>query len=438
MPQENITDQRDLYAFPDQLRIGLHIYLDLPWFLHPFTLNSFKISSDDQIRELRALNVPHFRYDPDLSDTRPDGPEPDPQFGVGSAAAVNAPESRDQFDPAMTEKDARVRQLREHRLAMARTEKAFMKAAAIMHRLNKNLLTRSTETLEEMGGLVDQMVTQFLEHAEVTLQVIGDKCGGEEAYYHCLNVSILCMMLAKGLNFTHDQARLLGAGALLHDIGLMDIPTGILRKPPEEYTKPERELRAMHVDYGVRTGRQVQVHPEVLSIIAQHHELADGSGYPGGLTLEHITPLARIVSLVNFYDNLCNPISLQQAMTPHEALSFIFSRRRTRFDARVLQLMIRSLGVYPPGSIVNLSNEALAVVVSVNPKKSLRPWVLLYDAAVPRDEAIMLNLDTEPDVSIVKAIRPALLAPAVYAYLSPRKRITYFFDTEPAGVREWI
>jgi putative nucleotidyltransferase with HDIG domain len=438
MPQENIADRRDLYAFPDQLRIGLHICLDLPWFLHPFTLNSFKISSDEQIRELRALNLPHFRYDPELSDTQPDRTESKPQIGADAAEAVITPESRNQSDPAMPEKNARVRQLREHRLAMARTERAFVKAAAIMHRLNKYLLTSPAETLEEMGGLLDQMATQFLDHADVTLQVMGDACGGEEVYYHGLNVSILCMMLAKGLNFTHEQARLLGAGALLHDIGLMNIPAGILRKPTEEYTKPERELRAMHVEYGVRIGRQVQVQTEVLSIIAQHHELADGSGYPGGLTLEQISPLARVVSLVNFYDNLCNPISLPQAISPHEALSFIFSRRRTRFDARVLQLMIRSLGVYPPGSIVKLSNEAVAMVVSVNPKKSLRPWVLLYDAAVPREEAIMLNLDAEPDVSIAKAIRPALLAPAVYAYLSPRKRITYFFDAESAGNREWI
>jgi hypothetical protein len=116
-------------------------------------------------------------------------------------------------------------------------------------------------------------------------------------------------------------------------------------------------------------------------------------------------------------------------MTPHEALSFIFARRRDKFDATVLQLMIRCLGVYPPGSIVKLSNDAIAMVVSVNPQKALRPWVLLYEAGVSKHEAIMLDLDQEPDVSIAKSLRPALLPPAVYAYLSPRKRITYFFDS---------
>jgi hypothetical protein len=115
-------------------------------------------------------------------------------------------------------------------------------------------------------------------------------------------------------------------------------------------------------------------------------------------------------------------------MTPHQALSFMFAQRRNKFDAKALQLMIRSLGVYPPGSIVHLSNEALALVTSVNPKKPLRPWVMLYDPNVPKEEAIMLNLEQEVDINITKSITPAMLPPKVAAYLNPRKRVTYFFD----------
>jgi hypothetical protein len=85
---------------------------------------------------------------------------------------------------------------------------------------------------------------------------------------------------------------------------------------------------------------------------------------------------------------------------------------------------------------VQLSNGSFAVVTSVNPKKPLRPWVLVYDESVPKEEAIMLNLETEPDLQILKSIRPALLSPKVAAYLNPRKRVTYFFDggsTAPTG-----
>ncbi len=413
----------------DQLRVGLYIYIDLPWFRHPFTLNSFKISSADQLRSLRALGLTQFRYDPERSDSpafvdvEPDTPE------AQNVHAVEA-ELMPSLDPAMLEKNARIVQLEERKKAVALMEKAFLQAATVMRNITKNLMSRPKETLAEMEKLIDQMVSVFLDSPALTLQVMGEKCGGEDAYYHGLNVSILSMLLAKELNFSREQARLLAAGAMLHDIGLLEIPDRVLRKSPTEYSRPERELRAMHVEYSVNIGRQLGLPSGVLLILAQHHEYVDGSGYPGALKADKMSPLTQLVSLVNYYDNLCNPLDFNEAMTPHEALSHMFAHQRTKFDGKMLQLMIRSLGVYPPGSIVKLSNEAIAMVVSINPQKALRPWVLLYDPAVPKEEAIMLNLEDMPELSISKAIRPALLPPRVYAYLSPRKRVTYFFDSD--------
>lgn len=414
------------YATPDRLRIGLYIHIDLPWFLHPFTLSSFKISSEQQVSELRALKLSRYRYDPQLSEN---ASVDDPAIKTNGNDEPAAPaEQSGAAEPFATETNPRVVQLREHRKAVLRTEKSFVKALGVMRRLDKSLLSSPAATLEEMGGLVAQMVSVFILQPDVTLQVMGENCGGEEAYHHSLNVSILCMMLVKGLKLTGEQAGVLGIGALLHDLGLIEIPDRIAKQCPDEQTRPERELRARHVEFGVKIGRRLGLAPEVLSIIEQHHELADGSGYPRGLELERITPLARIVALVNFYENLCNPIDFSLAMTPHEALSFIFARRKSQFDAQILQLMIRSLGVYPPGSIVRLSNASIAMVLSVNPQKALRPWVLLYDARVPKDHAAMLNLETDDAVNISAPIRPAMLPAHIYAYLSPRKRITYFFD----------
>jgi putative nucleotidyltransferase with HDIG domain len=154
--------------------------------------------------------------------------------------------------------------------------------------------------------LVNQMVTAFLDQPEVALHVMGEHAGGEETYFHGLNTSILSMMLAKELGFARAHCQILGVGALLHDIGLNDIPDRVAR-PRHELTAPERNLRQLHCDYGVRLGKQIGLPEPVLRIIAQHHELADGSGYPNKLKGDQIDPLARIVSLVNYYDNLCNP-----------------------------------------------------------------------------------------------------------------------------------
>jgi len=417
------------YVAPEHLRIGLYVHIDLPWFRHPFTLNNFKIKSEEQIRELRALKQFRFRFDPQRSDPEsvPEALAPAPDSVHPETEEVIAPD-----DPQLAEKQARQQQVKEFRQRVDHVEKAFVKAAAVMRNINRNLTSRPKETLEEVEGMVGLMVSAFLEHPEVALHVMGEKCGGEEVYYHSLNVTILSMMLAKALELPAEQGQALGIGALMHDIGLMEIPDKVLKKRPEEYTRAERELRAMHVEHGVRLAKKIGLPGEVLALIAQHHEMADGTGYPQGINLDKMTPLARVVALVNFYDNLCNPLDIAQAMTPHEALSFMFAQRRGKFDPRMLQMMIRCLGVYPPGSVVKLSDEGLALVVSVNPQKPLRPWIMIYDPKVPKEEAVVIDLEQRPELQIVKALRPALLPAPVSAYLNPRKRVTYFFDGKAA------
>lgn len=411
-----------------QLRPGLYVILDLPWFKHNFTLNSFKIRGDQHVRELRDLRLATYHIDPTRSDpaavaslTSTPTPVPDKSEPTAQIAAPEATPA----DRALASRRASIAQRHQH---IANVERAFTKATATMKSLNRNLLATPKETLKEMGELVGQMIEAFLDHPEATLHVMGDKVGGEEVYFHSLNVTILAMMLAKDLGFDASTARDLGIGAMVHDIGLMDVPDKVLMTDPDDYNNAQRGLRQMHVAYGATIGTKLGLSPGAMAIVSQHHEFIDGSGYPSRLQGAQMTEAARLVSLVNYYDNLCNPVNIKKAMTPHQALSFIFAQRRTKFDAKALQLMIRSLGVYPPGSIVHLSNDMLATVTAVNPKKPLRPWVLVYDEKVPKEDALILNLEEATDISISKSIPPGLLPPKALAYLNPRKRVTYFFD----------
>lgn len=420
------------FVDPGQLRAGLFVILDLPWFKHNFTLNQFKIRSDQQVRELRELRLPRYRIDRARSDK-------EALQGI-VVANTSAPAPAAEPTPAPIAESAQDTELRMRRASIAQrqqtianVERAFSKAAATMKNLNRNLLAKPRETMEDMGSLVGQMIDAFLICPEATLHVMGDKVGGEEVYFHSLNVTILAMMLAKDLGFDPDTAKDLGLGAMLHDIGLMDIPDKVLTKDPDDYNNAERGLRQMHVEYGSTIGTKLGLTPAVMAILDQHHEYTDGSGYPRRLQGPQMTEAARLVALVNYYDNLCNPVNTKKAMTPHQALSFIFAQRKTKFDAKALQLMIRSLGVYPPGSIVHLSNDMLATVTAVNPKKPLRPWILVYDENVPKDEAVMINLEEVGDINISKSIPPGLLPPKALAYLNPRKRVTYFFDGNDAA-----
>jgi hypothetical protein len=107
----------------------------------------------------------------------------------------------------------------------------------------------------------------------------------------------------------------------------------------------------------------------------------------------------------------------------------MFAVKRNKFDAVALQAFIHCLGVYPPGSIVQLSNEMLGLVISVNPASPLKPNVLVYDPGIPKDEAVIVSLERENDLSISKCLRPGELQNEVYQYLNPRKQVTYYYDS---------
>ena len=106
----------------------------------------------------------------------------------------------------------------------------------------------------------------------------------------------------------------------------------------------------------------------------------------------------------------------------------MFAKWRNRFDSKLLQVFVRCLGVYPPGTIVQLSNGVIGMVATINTARPMKPMIVAYDASIPKEEAILVDMDGEADVSIAKAIRPVQLPREIYNYLSPRKQISYYFD----------
>jgi hypothetical protein len=154
---------------------------------------------------------------------------------------------------------------------------------------------------------------------------------------------------------------------------------------------------------------------------------------PGGPVAD-ATPVvaARILAVVNRYDNLCTPEAIGvEPLMPAEALARMFRIEGAQHDPALLGALIKLLGVYPPGTVVQLNDTSLALVVAPGPE-SLRPQVLVYTPEIPKDEAPTIELHTEPDLKIIEAIKPATLPPDVLAWLNPQQRLSYFFSVENA------
>lgn len=217
------------------------------------------------------------------------------------------------------------------------------------------------------------------------------------------------------------------AGALFHDLGKSKIPNQILNNRPQVSTA-ENKYYKMYVRYAQEKINNIQNFPkEVAEIISQHHEFLDGSGYPKKLKGDEISLLTQIVTIANEYDNMCNPTDKHPARSPYHALSFLYKNRETQLNKQVLGLLIKELGIYPPGSIVQLSNDQFALVMSVSKKKILQPNVMLYDPAIPKNDAVIISL-SEKDLKIKKVIIVSKLPDNIREYLNPRTRVNYYFE----------
>lgn len=412
----------------DRLRPGVYVHVELKWLDHPFPFNSFKIRDQKQLDILLSLGLQEVIYVPEKSDVEPLPPDNPP------AQMILLPAITEENLLVLAEKKNRIDRVSKEREAIQRCEKKFVGVICAVKEIMRNLLSRPEESVQEANVLINGMVESMLVDRNIVLHLMNDKIVGEDVYYHSLNVAVLAMMLGRESGLAPDEIGLLGIGGLFHDIGKSRIPDMVLLKTGP-LNHAERALYRLHCEMGVEIAQQLGLAPEAIAIIAQHHETLDGKGYPQGLLGDKITRLSRIVAIVNAYDNYCNRINPQDSLTPHEALANMFSREREYYDNDLLKLFIKCMGIYPPGSIVQLSNEAIGMVVSINAGNALRPSVLIYDSSIPKEEAVIYDLTDDPDIKIVECMRPDLLLREVYDYLSPRKRMTYYFNGQASTAK---
>jgi len=408
------------------LRIGLYIKLAGSWFSHPFSANTFKITSAKELAILRSLKNVKILYDPDLSD-------PDPHQHLAPEEA-GAQVTQDQPSPAIpqTQADApeeaavlreiRAQAFKHRRQKLKETEQAYHQVVAKNKTLIREVRNGYIKGMRKAEAMVEGLSGVLGDDGTLValMNLEGNMEAGNNSYYHSLNTAILSMVVARRLELPKDAIPMIGLAGLFHDLG---------ETPSKESGPPHTQLQAIrkHPEMGktmVATGFGF---PEPsLVAIHQHHERLNGSGYPQGLKGDAIHQFAKILMVVDAYDDLCNNPDLKKSVTPFEAVSALYAKRDSEFWGEAVSTLIRLLGVYPPGSIVELSDESIGVVCTTNVKDSMRPLVMLYAPEIPREEAIILDLAQETQLSIKKSCRPKELPREVWDYLNPRCMIQYF------------
>ncbi len=419
----------------NQLRVGLYVHLDLGWMDHPFTLSNFKLHNEEQIQKIKGIGLKTLRYDPKRSDCPPlpvvktnlSALKLEPATTATTETAEEVTTTAATPEPAVDMKLQRCKQLHH---AIDESEKKFVAASDSVKNIQRNILTATKVCLEQASLVVRDIVESTLSEGDIAIHALNGSRSSDAHYQHSLNVTVLSMILAKSIEMSIEDARLLGLAAILHDIGKAEISDKILLKK-DPLTHAEHANYQLHSAFGARMIKDIGLAPRIAKIVLQHHEYADGSGYPAGLKAEQTDPLARIIVLANTYDSLCNPKNATVAKTPYEALAYMFAHQRSKFDEDLLKRLIKSLGVYPPGSIVKLSNDQYATVISVNPNHPLKPYVKIHPKQGNGDDEIILDLREEVNINITACLKHAQIPSDVLKQLNSRKRVSYFVDQAP-------
>lgn len=250
--------------------------------------------------------------------------------------------------------------------------------------------------IERVRQGVEVMVDSVLRNPSAFVLVKQLRERDEYSYSHALGTSVWCATFGRHLGLERRDIESLALGGMLLDVGKVKIPTALINKP-EILAGKELEIMCSHVDKSVRIlAGNPHIPNEVFRMVATHHERADGSGYPMALNNEQIPIFGRIAGIVDSYDAMTTRRPYRPRVhSPHEAINELHAGKGTIFQAELVEQFIQAVGLYPTGSLVELSTGEVAVVIEVNAMRRLRPsiMVLLDQDKKPFEEFKLIDLN---------------------------------------------
>lgn len=403
------TNSKEMIAVA-ALRVGMFVHLDVGWMNHPFRLSNFLIESEEQLALLQSLGLKQVRWSPGLS--------VDP---------VQAPDSpADPTPPAPAAPEAQGDELARQRQSQAVCDSQFAEAAAASARIFEGVQADPEQARQDAERLALALTRKMIDDGPSCIRLLTESAGNQSAL-HAVNVGVLSLLLGRALDLKEEDLLELGVGALLHDVGKLDLPEAA-RHADADMAPADAALYRSHVALGVTRAQKMGLSKGAMLVLAMHHERADGAGFPRRLPGAQMTLPARVVALVNCYDGLCNPNWPSRAITPHEAVARLFAREKDAFEPSLLATFVRLVGVFPPGSMVQLNDDRFAMVMSVNPQRPLKPRLLIHDPKRPSAEGLLTDLEHVPGLSIVRSLPPRAMPRSVRDDLVPRQRVSYFWE----------
>lgn len=427
------NNENTVKARIEDLRPGHFIELQGGWFAHDFVRSKFLIESPRVIDELRAANIKTvlvhldkstipFPAPPDIDFERPAAPP----AGASTPPTPMLSEARSATNAPATMQEA-LQRGSEMRRRQEAAEAAHATALQETQFVMKNMLAPGAAVAERTRAFVGDAVSTVMSD-DATLHLLSSRQGEMSLRFHSLQVMTLSLLTGKRLELSETELQDLATAALFRDAGIGRLQDSV-RMSAGGGSRIEQEAYQSHVLYSVEMAKSSSaVSKPALAAILTHHEAFNGTGYPKKLAGEDIPLLGRILAVADRYDYLVNPTASPLGMTPAEALAKLFQQEGARFDKRVLHAFAKSIGIYPPGSIVQLSDSRYGIVIGVNTDALMCPSVLVYEPSVPKSQAPVVDLLETADLNIKNCVVAAMVPKEVLDYLNPRGRVAYFYS----------
>lgn len=386
-----IEEQRVVVA---DLALGMFVCrLDRPWEETAFPLQGVELTSEDDLRSIRDLCEFVF------IDTRRQLAAGQPR--MLTRTSLNA----SRFNTAVRYEDKVV--LEEE---LPRAREALKNASVMVDSIFQDITSGRELSIEHVEQAVRPLVATILRSADAFFWIEGLRHHDSYSYSHSIGCSALAAAFGRHMGFAEETIISLAAGGLLMDVGKTRLPHALLQYQGS-LAPGEVETLRTHVAHGLDIVTDSGINDQdVLDIMRTHHERYDGSGYPAGLSGSVIPMAGRMLSIIDSYDAMVSARPYRAAISRHQALRQIYAARDSLFQAELVEQFQVCLGVYPTGSLVELSTGELAVVMAQNQVRRLRPKVVILSTPTkqPVNDFRQLDLLHEsrdgPAIDIVRSL----------------------------------